>query len=131
MKRTTIALLSISLLTTSGIAATLPELHDQALQILKDLPQATVAKKARLAKQASALLQERAKTLKALMQKDPAQALAQGFTPDQLSQLTKAFPESSKHLETLGEATGQVEEMIADDFKGKRSWRVHYLRTAK
>jgi M6 family metalloprotease-like protein len=65
--------------------------------------------------QAAAVLERRAELLEALVRRDPAEALRQGFPPEVLARLAAAFPEAAASLEARGVWRGPVEHLVVDD----------------
>lgn len=71
--------------------------------------------------QMDALLQRRAGLMRTLIEADPAQALGLAFSPDLVSDLAAAYPDSRSKLESHGSWQGPAEYYIADDLAGKTS----------
>jgi M6 family metalloprotease-like protein len=80
-------------------------------EVEKGAPSAAAAWRA----QAAPVLRRRAQLLEALVRRDPAEALRQGFPPDVLARLAAAFPQAAASLEARGVWRGPVEHLVIDD----------------
>jgi uncharacterized protein (TIGR03437 family) len=75
-------------------------------------------------------IKQRANALKAVIQSDPARALALALPDAELQRLRTAFPDSVDQIEVRGRWVGQLEHLIADNQESGHSWEIHRLRTA-
>ncbi|MGA2329050.1 MAG: hypothetical protein ABSH05_22510 [Bryobacteraceae bacterium] len=80
---------------------------------------------------AAAIIAERSAALRALIQGDPARALALALPESTVEDLKRAYPQLASSLEERGEWSGPITELYADDFKNGASRRLLWLRIAE
>jgi M6 family metalloprotease-like protein len=92
------------------------DMNNQVLAMygrLRNLPAGSST--AELQGQAALVIGNRAGVLEALIRENPAEALSFAFSPDLLSALASAFPDSASQFESVDTWEGSVEVTIEDD----------------
>jgi len=90
-------------------------LNQAAVQVYSQLRTTSPGQAGNLHRQAVPILEKRAAALAALIERDPARAASLTLSPDILSRLKAAFPESASQIESQGTWEGPVEQLIIDD----------------
>src|SRR5688572_19245814 len=96
-------------------SARVRQLGDQLLQALGRFQSAHPAGQSAIRSEASALIQERAAALAALVEDNPAAALRRSFPADVAARLSAAFPSAAAQIESHGMWEGPIEYIVEDD----------------
>jgi M6 family metalloprotease-like protein len=115
-----------------GGAGRVRSMNGQVLRLYNELESGTVAPAVARA-QADAIIQQRARDLSALIERDPAEALRVAFPADVLSDLATAFPAARRQLESHETWEGAIEYVIEDglDFRTHRNIRTMSVGTER
>ncbi len=106
-------------------------LNNRLLEIHGHLQNSRGAEVAGLRSQATPLIAQRAAALSALVESDPAQALALAFDPELAAAMAAAFPAQASRFESHGVWHAPVDTYVIDDANMITHRTVHRMATAQ